>query len=117
VRFEDVADEVYLGRPAGMANEFADLFHLTAARGHRPRLSATSAANPDEAFALVASGSGITPGPYHAPPMWPHAIARIPTVDIPPFTTRMLWRTGETDLATLAFVRHVLAEHTGALVR
>jgi len=117
VRFEDVADEVYLGQPSRMANEFADLFYLTAIRGHRPRLSATPAANPDEAFALVASGAGITPGPYHRPPMWPHAIARLPTVDIPPFTTRMLWRTGETNPATLAFVRHVLAEHNAAGAR
>jgi hypothetical protein len=43
--------------------------------------------------------------------MWPEAIARIPTVDIPPFTTRMLWRAGEQRPGTLAFVNHVLATY------
>lgn len=63
----------------------------------------------DESFALIASGEAMTIGPGHAPAMWPEAIARVPTVDIPPFETRMLWRAGEQRPATLAFVRHVLA--------
>ena len=54
--------------------------------------------------------------------MWPEAIARLPTVDLPPFETRMLRRAGEERPATLAFVRHVLATYrveptTGQLER
>jgi len=111
VRFEDIADEVYLGQPPGMADEFADLFYLTALRGHRPRLSAAAASTVDEAFALVASGVAVTPGPHHAPPMWPHAIARVPIVDVPPFVASMYWRADERSPAVVAFVRHVLAAH------
>jgi DNA-binding transcriptional LysR family regulator len=97
-----------------MADEFADLFYLTAIRGHRPRLSEATALTVDEAFALVASGVGVTPGPRHTPPMWPHAIARVPIADVPPFAASMSWRRDDSSPAALAFVRHVLASHAAA---
>jgi DNA-binding transcriptional LysR family regulator len=111
VRFEDVADEVFPGQHPRVPSEFVDIFYMTALRGYRPRISATTPLTVDESFALVASGEAMTIGPGHSPTMWPEAIARIPTVDIPPFTTRMLWRAGEQRPGTLAFVNHVLATY------
>lgn len=111
VRFEDVGDEVFPAQHPSMPDAFADLFYMTALRGHRPRVSRTAPVTVDESFAIIASGDAATIGPGHMPSMWREAIARIPTVDIPPFVVRMLWRSGERDPATIAFVRHVLARH------
>jgi DNA-binding transcriptional LysR family regulator len=114
VRFEDVADEVFPGQHPRVPSEFVDIFYMTALRGYRPRISPVTPLTVDESFALVASCGAITIGPGHQPSMWAEAIARRPTVDIPPFVMRMLWRTGERSPAVVAFVEHVLAGHRGA---
>jgi DNA-binding transcriptional LysR family regulator len=112
VRFEDVGDEVFPAQDPRIPNAFVDIFYMTALRGYRPRVSRTPPVTVDESFAMVASGEASTTGPGHMPSMWTEAIARIPTVDVPPFATRMLWRADERDPAAVAFVRHVLARHT-----
>ena len=107
VRFEDIADETYPGQHPGISNEFADLFYLTALRGHRPRTSAGSPLTPDETWALVASGAAITTSPGSMPTLAADAIKRLPTIDVPPFVMRMAWRAATRDPATLVFVEWV----------
>lgn len=105
-RFEDVADEVFPRQAPGIANEFADLFYLTALRGHRPAVGARAPLTPDEVWALVASGAMITTAPGSYPTIAADAIRRIPTVDIPPFTMRLMSRADATP-ATRVFVEFV----------
>lgn len=107
-RFEDVADEVFPRQAPGVAHEFADLFYLTALRGHRPATSAQAPLTPDETWALVASGGSITTAPGSYPTLAADAIRRIPTIDVPPFTMRLMWR-ADASPATLVFVEFVRA--------
>src|SRR5205085_11909706 len=67
VRFEDIADETYPRQHPAIPNEFADLFYLTALRGHRPATSRTAPLTPDEVWAMVASGESITTAPGSVP--------------------------------------------------
>jgi DNA-binding transcriptional LysR family regulator len=108
VRFEDVADEVFPRQAPGIAHEFADLFYLTAMRGHRPVMSARAPLTPDDVWALVASGDCVTTAPGSFPTLAADAIRRIPTIDIPPFTMRLMWQADATP-ATLVFVEFVRA--------
>ena len=105
-RFEDFADEVFPRQASGIAHEFADLFYLTALRGHRPAMSATAPLTPDETWALVASGGSITTAPGSYPTLAADAIRRIPTIDVPPFMMRLMWR-ADASPATLVFVEFV----------
>jgi DNA-binding transcriptional LysR family regulator len=116
IRFEDVADEVFPRQAPGIAHEFADLFYLTALRGHRPVMSARAPLTPDDVWALVASGDCVTTAPGSFPTLAADAIRRIPTVDIPPFTMRLMWRT-DASPATLVFVEFVCAMFGAARLR
>lgn len=109
VRFEDIADETYPLQYAGIPNEFADLFYLTALRGHRPATSRTAPLTPDETWAIVASGESITTAPGSFPTLAADAIRRIPTIDVPPFVMRLAWRAATEDPAVLLFVEFVRA--------
>jgi hypothetical protein len=117
VRFEDVADEVYPGQYPGISEEFADLFYLTALRGHRPRASARAPLTPDDTWALVASGDAMTTGPGSIPTLAADAIRRIPTIDIPPFVMRLMWRAADENPATAVFVEFVRAMFTADRAR
>ena len=95
---------------------------MTALRGYRPRISATTPLTVDESFALVASGEAMTLGPGHGP----HDVAgghRAPPDGRPPaLRDAHAPAAGEERPATLAFVRHVLATYrveptTGQLER
>ena len=107
LRFEDVADETYPRQHPGVPNEFADLFYLTALRGHRPAMSRTAPLTPDETWAVVASGESITTAPGSFPTLAADAIRRIPIVDVPPFVMRMMWRADAAEPAVLVFVEFV----------
>jgi DNA-binding transcriptional LysR family regulator len=107
VRFEDIADETYPRQYGGIPNEFADLFYLTALRGHRPATSRSAPLTPDEVWAIVASGESITTAPGSVPTLAPDAIRRIPTLDVPPFVMRLAWRAATEDPAVLLFVDFV----------
>jgi DNA-binding transcriptional LysR family regulator len=109
VRFEDIADETFPRQSPGVAHEFADLFYLTALRGHRPDMSARAPLTPDETWALVASGGSVTTAPGSFPTLAADAIRRLPTIDIPPFTMRVMWRAADERPATIAFVEFVRA--------
>jgi len=116
VRFEDVADEVFPRQAPGVAHEFADLFYLTALRGHRPAVSAHAPLTPDETWALVASGGSITTAPGSFPTLAADAIRRIPTIDVPPFTMRLMWG-ADASPAALVFVEFVRATFGAAQLR
>jgi hypothetical protein len=116
VRFEDVADEVFPRQAPGVAHKFADLFYLTALRGHRPAVSAHAPLTPDETWALVASGGSITTAPGSFPTLAADAIRRIPTIDIPPFTMRLMWG-ADASPAALVFVEFVRATFGAAQLR
>lgn len=107
VRFEDIAEETYPRQFDGIPNEFADLFYLTALRGHRPRTCRTAPLTPDDVWAIVASGESITTAPGSFPTLAADAIRRIPTIDVPPFVMRLAWRAATQDPAVLLFVEFV----------
>jgi DNA-binding transcriptional LysR family regulator len=107
VRFEDIVDETYPRQHREIPNEFADLFYLTALRGHRPATSHTAPLTPDEVWATVASGESITTAPGSIPTLAADAIRRIPTLDVPPFVMRLAWRAATEDPVVLLFVEFV----------
>jgi DNA-binding transcriptional LysR family regulator len=113
LRFEDIADEAYPRQAAGISNEFADLFYLTALRGHRPATSRSAPLTPDEVWAIVASGESITTAPGSFPTLAADAIRRIPVEDVPPFVMRLAWRAATEDPAVLLFVEFVRARYAG----
>jgi DNA-binding transcriptional LysR family regulator len=115
-RFEDFADEVFPRQAEGVAHEFADLFYLTALRGHRPAVGARAPLTPDEVWALVASGAMITTAPGSHPTIAADAIRRIPTIDVPPFMMRLMWR-ADTSPATHVFVEFVRSTFGAARLR
>lgn len=115
-RFEDVADEVFPRQAPGVAHEFADLFYLTALRGHRPAVGARAPLTPDEVWALVASGAMITTAPGSYPTIAADAIRRIPTIDVPPFTMRLMSR-ADASPATRVFVEFVRTTFGAARLR
>src|SRR3954468_10087449 len=115
-RFEDVADEVFPRQASGVAHEFADLFYLTALRGHRPAVGARAPLTPDEVWALGASGAMITTAPGSYPPIAADAIRRIPTIDVPPFTMRLMSR-ADASPATRVFVEFVRTTFGAARLR
>jgi len=107
VRFEDIADETYPRQDDGIPNEFADLFYLTALRGHRPRTSRTAPLTPDEVWAIVASGEVVTTAPGSYPTLAADAIRRMPMLDVPPFVMRLAWRPATENTAVRLFVDFV----------
>jgi DNA-binding transcriptional LysR family regulator len=87
---------------------------LDAQRGGPPPRSHAEVADPEQAFALVASGRAICTFPEALADGLPHpGLISLPLVDGPPVTTRLVWRAGETNGAVHALVDIARAMYPG----
>jgi DNA-binding transcriptional LysR family regulator len=105
VRFEHFEDGIWPGQHPSVPDEFADLYYMTAQRGHRPRRSNLQPLDATATWALIAEGRVLTvgPGPVR-PTVAANLIAQRPVVDAEPFWGRIAYRTDNANPALGAFL-------------
>jgi len=109
VRFEQIAEAAMPARHPDVPVEFADLFHLTAARGRPPPTVEEAPTTVEETVALLATGRAIAVSPAGVRFPTPSPVATVPLVDVPPFVLSLAYRTDERSPAVAAFLHYVHA--------
>ena len=86
LRYEQIADERFVGPHPDMPDWWADVWLLTARRGRRPQLSTDTARTADETVQAIASARGIAVGPAFTAEQLNGVpgLAVIPLVDVEP---------------------------------
>jgi DNA-binding transcriptional LysR family regulator len=116
VRFEQIAEAAMPARHPDVPIEFADLFHLTAARGRPPPTVEEAPTTVEETVALLATGRAIAVSPAGVRFPTPSPVATVPLVDVPPFVLSLAYRTDERSPAVAAFLHYVRAFQGAAWV-
>jgi DNA-binding transcriptional LysR family regulator len=97
LRFEQIADERFVGPHPDMPEWWADAWLLTARRGRRPELSADVVRTADETVQAIASARGISVGPAFTAEQFDAVpgVATIPLVDVEPVVLAVARRWGD----------------------
>jgi len=109
VHFAQIAEEPMPARHPSVPDEFAELFHLTAIRGHGPVVVDDAPTTVGETTALLATGRAIAVSPAGLRFPVPCPLATVPLLGVPPFVLSLAYRAGERSPTVDAFLSHVRA--------
>jgi len=109
VHFAQIAEEPMPAQHPSVPDEFAELFHLTAIRGHGPVVVDDAPTTVGETTALLATGRAIAVSPAGLRFPVPSPLATVPLLGVPPFVLSLAYRAGARSPPVDAFLSHVRA--------